>query len=270
MEKRNILQKIAENSDDKTALAILATNKEMNKDLYYDVIFGKRYPDLIRYRGPNLSVKKLYLGSLEIIGKLKEQFNYTYVSGNPQLQLYIFMMSQKNVINLLLNASIKGSLELVKYALEQGANIHFNNDEALRWASEKGHLEVVKYLVEQGANIHAENDIALRHASSDGYFEVVKYLVEKGANIHALDDGALRWASENGHFEVVKYLVEHGANIHAEHDWALRLASKYGQLEVVKYLVEKGANIHAENDFALRWASKKGHLEVVKYLKSLK
>jgi hypothetical protein len=32
---RDIYQKIASLSDDKTALAILATNKEMNKDIYY-------------------------------------------------------------------------------------------------------------------------------------------------------------------------------------------------------------------------------------------
>ena len=30
------------------------------------------------------------------------------------------------------------------------------NDYALRWASENGHLEVVKYLVENKANIHAD------------------------------------------------------------------------------------------------------------------
>ena len=29
------------------------------------------------------------------------------------------------------------------------------DDYALRWASENGHLEVVKYLVENKANIHA-------------------------------------------------------------------------------------------------------------------
>ena len=53
---------------------------------------------------------------------------------------------------------------------------------------ENGHLEVVKYLVENKANIHAKNDYALRLASGNGHLEVVKYLVENGANIHAKND----------------------------------------------------------------------------------
>jgi hypothetical protein len=203
---RDILQKIASLSDDKTALAILATNREMNK--YYPVIFGNRYPDLIQYKKENESLKKLYLRSLEVIGTLKEQFDYSYVSGNPELQLKIFKESKGKVDELLFNASNKGSLELVKYSLEKGANIHGNNDEALRWASANGQLEVVKYLVEQGANIHALNDNALIWASIYGHLEVVKYLVEHGANIHAQNDIALRYAISDGHLEVVKYLVE--------------------------------------------------------------
>jgi len=34
----------------------------------------------------------------------------------------------------------------------------------LEWAAENGHLEVVRFLIESGANIHAENDYALRWA----------------------------------------------------------------------------------------------------------
>jgi hypothetical protein len=205
---KDILQKIASLSEDKTALAILATNREMNKDIYYLAIFGKRYPDLIQYRKENESIKHLYLRSLEAIGILKEQFDYSYVSGNPELQLKIFKESKGNFNELLIEASYYGSLELVKYALGKGANIHASNDLALRWASQSGHLEVVKYLVERGADIHLFNDEALTWASSNGQLEVVKYLVEQGADIHAKDDEALKWASRNGHLEVVKYLNE--------------------------------------------------------------
>ena len=60
--------------------------------------------------------------------------------------------------------------------------------------------------VENGANIHANNDYALRLASKNGYLEVVMFLVEKGANIHADRDYALRSASKNGHLDVVNYI----------------------------------------------------------------
>jgi hypothetical protein len=74
----------------------------------------------------------------------------------------------------------------IKYLVEVGANVHADNDDALRWAAESGHTETVKYLVEAGA--------------------IVKILVEAGANVHAGDDYALRHAASNGYTEIVKYL----------------------------------------------------------------
>ena len=89
----------------------------------------------------------------------------------------------------------------------------------------EGHLEIVKYLVDNGADVHANDDEALRWAASNGYLEVVEYLVDNGADIHANNDGALMWATLNGRLEVVKYLVENGADIHADDDWTLRAAT---------------------------------------------
>ena len=50
-----------------------------------------------------------------------------------------------------------------------------------RDASRKGHLDIVRYLVEQGADVTAENNEAVHWASLNGHTEVVQYLVEKGA-----------------------------------------------------------------------------------------
>jgi len=63
--------------------------------------------------------------------------------------------------------------------VEQGADLHAQNDYALRLAAENGHLKVVKYLLEQGANLHADNEKALRLAALYGHLEVVKYLLEE-------------------------------------------------------------------------------------------
>jgi ankyrin repeat protein len=46
----------------------------------------------------------------------------------------------------LLDAVIEGDLDEVKELVEQGADIHARNDDALRCASENGHLDVVKFL----------------------------------------------------------------------------------------------------------------------------
>jgi ankyrin repeat protein len=65
---------------------------------------------------------------------------------------------------------------VVRYLVSQGAAIHANDDEALRWSANNGHLEIVCYLVEQGANIHAQNDYALRWSAINGHLEVVQQL----------------------------------------------------------------------------------------------
>ena len=40
--------------------------------------------------------------------------------------------------------------------------IHAEGDHAVHWVARNGHLEVVKYFVSQGADIHADNDLAVR------------------------------------------------------------------------------------------------------------
>jgi ankyrin repeat protein len=79
-------------------------------------------------------------------------------------------------------------------------------------AAINGHLDVVRSLVENGADIHADNDFALRYTAVNGHIDIVRFLVENGADIHANNDLALRWAAEYGHLDVVRYLVENGAD----------------------------------------------------------
>src|SRR5581483_5095738 len=71
----------------------------------------------------------------------------------------------------------------------------------LSWNCEKGHLSTVQYLVSLGADIHADNNWALRAASENGHRSIVEYLVSLGANIHANDNDndAVILASMNGH-----------------------------------------------------------------------
>ena len=85
--------------------------------------------------------------------------------------------------------------------LALGADVHANNDDALRSAS-NGHVAVVQVLLAAGAYVQADNNYALRYASSNGHLAVVEALLLAGADVHAEDDYALRWASLNGHVAV--------------------------------------------------------------------
>lgn len=79
----------------------------------------------------------------------------------------------------LMSAVIHGDLEGVNLALKQGADIHYNNDCALKAAAETGHLQVVKYLVENGADIHVLTKLFLTNVLNKGNSEVYKYLSTK-------------------------------------------------------------------------------------------
>jgi len=135
-------------------------------------------------------------------------------------------------------------------------------------ACHKGDLEKVKKLVEQGVNIHADNEFALRIASECGYLELVKYLVEQGADVHHDQEKALYWATRNGRVKVVKYLVEQGANIDGTIN-IFRTACFYNKVEVVKYLVEHGVvDTHADIGHLLKTATEFKRWDAVSYLKN--
>jgi len=72
------------------------------------------------------------------------------------------------------------------YAILGGAaDIHAQDD----LACEHGNLDVIDYLVNNGANIHAKNNQALDWASKHGNTHIVKYLedyIEKKKEIEEL------------------------------------------------------------------------------------
>ena len=190
--------------------------------------------------------KSYYLQMVYYISKLKDEYNYFYISGNPKIQYEIFQ-ELKNVWNgsyfeisekrqLLYSSCEKGQLSLVKESVMRGTDIHFGDEYALRLASEKGYLDIVKYLISLGADIHRYRDSIIKDASEYGQLEIVKYLVSLGVDIHAEDDYLLKIASSQGHLELVKYLVSLRANIYAENSFALKIATENNYLEIVNYL----------------------------------
>ena len=84
-------------------------------------------------------------------------------------------------------------------------DIHMN--EGFIWACCYGHIDVVKYLVSLGVDIHTREEKGFRWACINGHIDVVKYLVSLDINIHARFKEGFRWACENRHIDVVRCLV---------------------------------------------------------------
>jgi ankyrin repeat protein len=137
-------------------------------------------------------------------------------------------------INKELITNIKlDNLKAVKFILEKCKYTLVNY--ALRYASLYGQFNIVKFLIENGANVKTNNNQPIQSASTGGYLDVVRLLFENGADIHIDNDKPLQYASYNGHIELVKFLVENGSNIHAEDNIIIETAKKHKQTDIINY-----------------------------------
>ena len=106
--------------------------------------------------------------------------------------------------------------------IEQGANINWQDSRmegvtALHEASRKGNIEIVRYLLERGSDIHSKSYDGfspLHIAAYCGENEIVCALIAAGADVNAKakdDITPLHTAVSMGHTEIVKLLGENGA-----------------------------------------------------------
>ena len=155
--------------------------------------------------------------------------------------IFLLLKNEKNYEDDLIWAIDKGYLEIVVYLIERNKNA--NSSIVLRRAIQSSNLDIVKYLIENGADIHAYSDLPLRLAAKYGNLDIIKFIIKYGeyTGMYAMNI-VLQGASVNGHLEAARYAAEHGADISIENEKALRYAHKEGQFEVVKYLIQQGAN----------------------------
>ena len=103
--------------------------------------------------------------------------------------------------------------KIIQMLLDNGADVHADDENPLRRAAVAGHTEIVKLLLEAGADVHADAENPLRSAAEEGHLEIVKLLLEAGADVHVYDETPLISAAEEGHLKIVKLLLENGADV---------------------------------------------------------
>lgn len=167
----------------------------------------------------------------------------------------------------LLRFAAAGDLQKVKKALENGATIDFTKPKSIQHrtalieATVNGHIEIVKFLLEKGATVDIKSErnlTALAHAAECGQEEIVKLLLKKGAALEipdALDRTPLTYAARKGNYDIVKMLVEKGAQVDKRSKGGstpLMEAIKYSENEDTPlYLIEAGASVNVKAEEGL-------------------
>ncbi|XP_059846296.1 ankyrin repeat and KH domain-containing protein 1 isoform X6 [Hypanus sabinus] len=172
-----------------------------------------------------------------------------------------------------------GFLEVADFLIKAGADIELGCSTPLMEAAQEGHLELVKYLLASGANVHATTatgDTALTYACENGHTDVADVLLQAGADLEHESEGGrtpLMKAARAGHLCTVQFLISKGANVNratANNDHTVvSLACAGGHLAVVELLLAHGADpTHRLKDGStmLIEAAKGGHTNVVSYL----
>lgn len=108
-------------------------------------------------------------------------------------------------------------------------------------AAEAGDVNRVRLLLDDGADIHYNNDRALRVAVSRKKLDVVKLLLERGANVTVGGGEVFATIARQGDEATATVLLDHGININQK--W-LGVAINFKKDGFVRFLIEKGINLN--------------------------
>ncbi|CAH0395611.1 unnamed protein product [Bemisia tabaci] len=146
-----------------------------------------------------------------------------------------------------------GNFERAKTLLQQNdieINVENSDGETLlHTASEEGNVEVVKFLVDNGADVNARNHKAAHMAAGETMKNISEFLLAfSGVKLPKSGPDQLtplHYAAVCGNLEVVDYLIGHGADVNCEATTTgsrpIHLAAASGRKEIVEALIINGA-----------------------------
>ncbi len=152
---REILNKV----EDTELLKVCSIDKRMWNEVCDDSFLRRRleknHPDVLQYKE---TWKEFFLDVTHIIAKMKQEFGFTYTTGNYKKQYKLLKQNKGSLPYLMLNAAAEGELALVIHAFKKIKQRNRNAalEDSLQNAIEMEHLDVVKFLVDNGAVVKSK------------------------------------------------------------------------------------------------------------------
>ncbi|MBF0408407.1 MAG: ankyrin repeat domain-containing protein [Candidatus Riflebacteria bacterium] len=163
-------------------------------------------------------------------------------------------------------AILAGKLEMVKFLLEEGADINkttkFDLLSPLRFAVDVKNTEILRLLLSQGADLSIrdrEGGTALHRAAFKGNLDAISLFLEKGANLKDQSTGVpglknggtpLHVAVQNKQLNAVKLLIEKGADVSAlngDGETPAMIAVYFNNIDALKLLQQNKADLNIAN-----------------------
>ena len=201
--------------------------------------------------------------------KISTRF-FTVIAIIAGMFLSLNLFPQDTEQDPLYDATIRASVDGVKQALAEGADINRQSDNgytalmwACSWAYRPGYSDVAKYLIEAAAdvNIRANDSTTAVLEAAEGSKEISLMLLDKGADITACrDDGRGIFTScifgilmGKVDLDFAELLLSKGVDVNEAATsgdvagWAgIHYAASNGTKELIEFLIKNGADVNAK------------------------
>lgn len=180
----------------------------------------------------------------------------------------------------------EGKLQNLKFYINLGADIHYDNDYMFKIAQRSNRREILDYLnsIDQSFSparhtysLPSAKPISMDKAIAEQNITEINKLLENGADINL----AVEIAVKTGNYPMVKYLFEgnYNADIHYNNDIYLKIAADKGALvtiynnneylNILQYLIAKGADMNKYKEEILLMMVNLDKLDSVKFIVGL-
>lgn len=157
-------------------------------------------------------------------------------------------------------------------------------NEELIFGCGNNRLDIVQYVLtspelQKHADIHYENESALRMACSQGFINIINYILNSpDLKDHANPDipglSIIETATYNGRLDVIKYFLNHpkfeASSLKQITGHPLVMASGHGFLDIVQYFLTEPkfkdlTDLHANKESAFKFACSNEQFTIIKY-----